>query len=229
VDSNKVDFDSVAVHELDTFWLSAQIQGYRELDRSSPVGVTIWDLFRFRPGTTLDTFSTALRILSSGGSQDFFDGNREVALSTGRPDGTGGDREQASHWKDDRLTGQYIGVMDPTLSDGFRDVITENDLAALKSFGYSVGTEESAPEAPTITKGSFGGKKLKLTGTGFDGLIQIEINGQILASTLLVTVNLSSTKLIVKARQSDFNLQSGSNQIQVIRNGIRSNAFTLTL
>ena len=152
-----------------------------------------------------------------------------MALSTGRPDGTGGDREQASHWKDDRLTGQYIGITDPTLADGERDVITENDLAALKSFGYAVGTGESAPEAPTITKGSFGGKKLKLTGTGFDGRIEIEINGQVIASTIAVTINESSTKLVVKARQTDLNLQSGSNQVQVIRNGVRSNAFTVTL
>ena len=229
VDSNKVDFDSVAVHELGHVLAFDSNTGYKELDRSSPVAVTIWDLFRFRPGTTLDTFSTALRILSSGGTQDFFDGSKEVALSTGRPDGTGGDREQASHWKDDRLTGQYIGIMDPTLSDGERDVITENDLAALRSFGYAVGANVSAPDAPTITKGSFGGKKLKLTGTGFDGQIEIEINGQVLAPTIAVTINGSSTKLVVKARQSDLNLQSGSNQVQVIRNGVRSNAFTLTL
>ena len=229
VDANKVDFDSVAVHELGHVLAFSSNTGYKELDRSSPVAVTVWDLFRFRPGATLDTFSTALRILSSGGSQDFFDGNREVALSTGRPDGTGGDREQASHWKDDRLTGQYIGIMDPTLADGERDVITENDLAALKSFGYAVGTGASAPEAPTITKGSFGGKKLKLTGTGFDGRIEIEINGQAIASTIGVTINESSTKLVVKARQTELNLQSGSNQVQVIRNGVRSNAFTVTL
>jgi len=229
VDSNNIDFDSVAVHELGHVLAFTSNTGYKELERNSPVAVTIWDLFRFRPGTTLDTFSSAQRILSSGGSQDFFDGNGDVALSTGRPDGTGGDREQASHWKDDRFTGQYIGVMDPTLSDGERDVITENDLAALKSFGYAVGTAETAPEAPTITKGSFGGKKLKLTGTGFDGQIEIEINGQIIGATVAVTINESSTKLVLKARQTDLNLQSGSNQVQVIRNGIRSNAFTLTL
>ena len=47
------------------------------------------------------------------------------------------------HWKDDRLTGQCVGIMDPTLADGQRDVITENDLAALRSLGYTVGQSAS--------------------------------------------------------------------------------------
>lgn len=97
VDSDKIDFDSVAVHEMGHVLGFDSNTGYRELVPGSPVAVSIWDFFRFRPGVSLDTVSTAQRILSSGGSQDFFDGSREVALSTGRPDGTGGDREQASH------------------------------------------------------------------------------------------------------------------------------------
>ena len=90
IDANKIDFDAVATHEIGHVLGFDSNTGFKELDRTVPVAVTIWDLFRFRPGTTSDTFSTAQRILSSGGTQDFFDGSRELALSTGRPDGTGG-------------------------------------------------------------------------------------------------------------------------------------------
>jgi hypothetical protein len=226
VGSNRIDFDSVAIHEIGHVLGFISDTGYRELSRSAPVAVTIWDIYRFRPGITLDSFATAQRVLSSGGSQDFFDGGIEVALSTGRPDGTGGDREQSSHWKDDRITGQYIGVMDPTLSDGERDTITENDLAALRSFGYTVNINPTNPDAPTITKASFNGKRLKLTGKRFTEQIQVEINGQVVSSLSEMKINSSGKKLQIKASQSELNLQSGSNQVEVISNGVRSNTFT---
>jgi hypothetical protein len=152
-----------------------------------------------------------------------------IALSTGRPDGTGGDGEQSSHWKDDRMTGQYIGVMDPTLADGQRDVITENDLAALRSFGYTVTADQTTPDAPVISKASFNGRKLKLVGTGFSGQVQVEINGQLVSPPVESTINSSGKKLRMRASQTDLNLQSGPNQAQVISNGARSNAFAFTL
>ena len=77
VDSARIDFDSVAVHELGHVLGFDSNTGYKELVRSSPVAVSIWDIFRLRPGTTIETFSTAQRILSSGGSQDFFDRSEE--------------------------------------------------------------------------------------------------------------------------------------------------------
>ena len=229
VDSNKIDFDSVAAHELGHVLGFMSNTGYRELARNSPVAVTLWDIFRFRPGVTLDSFATSQRILSSGGSQEFFDGSREVALSTGRPDGTGGDREQSSHWKDDRLTGNYVGIMDPTLADGQRDTITENDLAALRSFGYTVVGDASSADEPTIKNASFNGRKLKIKGKKFKGELQVEINGLVLASTIELDANSSGKKLEIKASQSVLNLLSGTNQVRVISNGVASNTFTFAL
>jgi len=224
VDSNKIDFDSVATHEIGHVLGFDSNTGYKELVPNSPAAVSIWDLFRFRPGVTLDTLSDSPRILSSGGTQSFFDGSMEVGLSTGRPDGTGGDREQASHWKDDRFTGQYIGIMDPTLADGHRDVITENDVAALRSFGYTVAP--SGADGPVITAVSVNGKKVVIRGTGFNGQLTININGLTTASTVTINVNESAKKVKLKGSQAELNLTSGVNLIQVFSDGIQSNVFS---
>jgi hypothetical protein len=226
--ANQIDFDSVATHELGHVLGFDSNTGYRETDRTVPVAVTVWDLFRFRPGTSLSTFASAPRILSSGGSQDFFAGAQELALSTARPDGTGGDREQSSHWKDDYFTGQYIGIMDPTLADGERDEITANDIAALKSFGYSIGASTVEPDAPSINNVSYVGKKLVIKGTGFSAQTALMINGVTVSPSTGINV-LSSGKLKIKATAGELNLQSGANQVQVVNNGTTSNTFTLNL
>lgn len=228
IGSNSIDFDAVAVHEIGHALGFDSNTGYRELVRNSPIAVSVWDIFRFRPGVTADTFDTAQRILSSGGNQTFFDGSLTAALSTGRPDGTGGDSQQSSHWKDDRITGVHIGIMDPTLSDGMRETITDSDLAALRIMGFSVVSDETASAGPSITNVSFNGRKLKLKGTGFSGQVELEINGLVVASTTELTLNNSGKKLQIKSSQTELNIQNGSNQVQVISNGVRSNAFAFT-
>ncbi len=137
---DKVDFDATAVHEIGHVLGFTSEVGSKELDPNSELSASLWDLFRLRPGLTAATFNTAQRILSSGGDQVFFDSGPELALSTGRPNGEGGDGNQASHWKDDRLTGRYIGTMDPTKRNGQRDLLTENDLRAIDVMGYQLRT-----------------------------------------------------------------------------------------
>ncbi len=131
--------------------------GARELDSTRPLVLTIWDIFRFRPSTAnLNNFSTAQRILSSGGTQVHFSGGPELQLSTGRPDGTGGDEEQASHWKDDALGVPFIGIMDPSIQRNVREVMSSNDQSAIDNFGYLItpGTppaNDNFVNAQTIT------------------------------------------------------------------------------
>ena len=147
VTANRVDFDSVAVHEIGHVLGFTSDVGERELQPSQPVFMSLWDLFRVRPGTaSAGTFASVARVLFSGGEQVQYDGADELRLSTGRPDGTGGDGNQASHWKDDVLNNnQFIGIMDPTIRRGRHETISINDRRAIEVFGYNTGAPPAAP------------------------------------------------------------------------------------
>jgi hypothetical protein len=153
IDANKYDFDATVVHEIGHALGFGSEVGSKELNPTSSIEASIQDLLRFRPGITMASFTTAPRILSSGGTHVFFAGGQEVPLSTGRNDHTGGDTQQASHWKDDRLTGQFIGIMDPTLDAGRRETITDNDLLALDTMGFQVGALNGGGDTVALKSG----------------------------------------------------------------------------
>ncbi len=129
--------------------------------------MTVWDLFRLRPGATMGTLGTADRILSSGGAQVFYEGN-EFQLSTGRPDGTSEDGLQPSHWRDDSIVGQRIGIMDPTIATGVRQTITLNDLTALDLFGYTLKPFGNNPPSIGSLAADLSGDVLTVTGAASD-------------------------------------------------------------
>lgn len=146
ITGNRTDFDAVAVHEMGHLLGFDSFVGDRELDPTDPLGLTVWDLFRFRPGTAnLNTFGTANRILSSGGTQVQFSGGSELGLSTGRPDGNGGDGEQAAHWKADEQSGNFIGIMDPTIARNVRETMTAADQNTVDFFGYQIQATPAPP------------------------------------------------------------------------------------
>jgi hypothetical protein len=166
IDSDKADFDAVACHEIGHVLGFISYVGQLELNPEGPLALSIWDLFRVSAGTSLDSFSTATRILSSGGTQYFYGGRNSYALSTGRPDGTGGDERQASHWRDDAITNEMrIGVLDPTLPIGRREAITLKDLEALDAFGYWVKPIGNAQPTLNTLAGDLNGGALTLSGT----------------------------------------------------------------
>jgi hypothetical protein len=138
------DFQSVATHEI------GHALGFTS--RSGGNNATtpaMWDLYRFRSGTTTGTFTTALRIMTIGGpainSQYYFvPGITEIGLSDGGPNPppqppfpNNSDGNQSSHWRQAVLNGSYIGIMDPRLPPNTTRPITANDTDALNIFGYN--------------------------------------------------------------------------------------------
>ncbi len=139
ITSTSQDFNATALHEIGHALGFVSHTGLKELASSNPVVLTTWDLYRFRTGIGTGTFTTAQRVTSSGGEQVQFTGGGTTRLSTGRPNGTGGDGNQASHWKDNvQNSGTYIGIMDPTGADGDLDELTQVDLDTLDFIGYDV-------------------------------------------------------------------------------------------
>jgi hypothetical protein len=222
------DFDSVATHEIGhALGFSSEV-GQFELNPSGQVTVSVWDLFRFRPGISLPAFSSAPRILSSGGEQIFFDVDSSVPLSTGRPDGTGGDLHQASHWKDDAILGSYIGIMDPTLAAGTRKSMRIYDLEALYWIGYNIGPVQAPASISSLSPSSItaGASSLNLTinGGGFVSGATVLWKGQARAATFI-----SPTQLAVSLGGADTS-QAGASSVEVVNpNAIASNTVYETI
>ncbi len=174
ITGNRTDFDAVAVHEMGhALGFNSEV-GFRELDPTRPLFATIWDIFRFHPNTAnLNNFSTAQRILSSGltptDQQVQFNGGPELGLSTGKPDGNGGDGEQASHWKADEQSGIFIGIMDPTIARNHREVMTANDQAAIDAFGYTITAATPPPNNDFANAQVITGTSGNVTGTNVSG------------------------------------------------------------
>ena len=149
------DFEAVATHEI------GHALGFTSRAGSGSSSPAIWDLFRFRTGTTTGTFSAATRIMTIGGPDGpasgfqqyyFVPGITELGLSTGGPSGSStnnGDGNQSSHWKQQSLNeGIYIGIMDPRIPANTRRLITVNDTKALNIFGYNLDNSNPPPPPP---------------------------------------------------------------------------------
>lgn len=157
VSPTQTDFNSVATHEI------GHALGFvSDAGQGSTAEVTLWDLFRFRPGTTSGTFTSAQRVMSIGGSQVYYTGQSflveglatsELGLSTGGPAGVtsgGGDGSQSPHWKDDDLTGKFIGIMDPSIGPGRHEDVNDNDFSALEMLGWNLINTVAPPAPPPL-------------------------------------------------------------------------------
>jgi Calx-beta domain len=151
---NQTDFVAVAIHEI------GHALGFTSGAGSDPSTATptLWDLFRFRPGTTTGTFTTAQRVMVAGGEQNYFTGQTfdienglpttEPQLSTGGPSGSAGDGRQSSHWKDNALTGRFVGIMDPTIGPGTHEEAHPNDFLTIETLGWNLVSSVAPPPAP---------------------------------------------------------------------------------
>jgi hypothetical protein len=157
------DFEAVATHEIGHALGFTSNSGATPSQSSGTVTPSMWDLYRFRSGTTSGTFTTAPRIMTIGGptpnSQYYFvPGATELGLSNGGPapdkdpnkSTDNSDGFQSSHWRLASLNGGvisgYIGIMDPAIPANIRRQITGNDVNALNIFGYNnLGVSQGPP------------------------------------------------------------------------------------
>lgn len=138
----QLDFEAAVLRELGrVLGFSSRVEN-ADANWNGETALSLWDLYRFRPQFAVmqaaETLAQAQRVSFAGGEQVFFTGEDAVPLSTGRDDGQAGDGNLAGHWKDDALTGQYLGVMDPTLAPGERGGFTAQDLRAVRALGYQL-------------------------------------------------------------------------------------------
>jgi hypothetical protein len=171
------DFESVAMHEI------GHALGFSSKSGSNSTIPAMWDLYRFRSGTTSGTFTSAPRIMTVGGpttnSQYFFapDGP-ELGLSDGGsnppddpPFPNNSDGNQSSHWRQQSLNSNvYIGIMDPRMPGSITRSITDRDVRALGLFGYNSSlpnppANDNFTSAQTITgcSGSVNGTNISST------------------------------------------------------------------
>ena len=153
VATNSIDFETVAAHEI------GHVLGFQSsvdvIDTTPPhqIRIAALDLLRFADDaasdpTTPANFTAFARDLVPGVEAVFDDTSVEYRMSTGRINGDG---RQASHWKDDALTGILIGAMDPTLRTGTVQTISAADERALELIGWTlVGSGAGATTSTTV-------------------------------------------------------------------------------
>lgn len=153
LDGSHMDFQSVAAHEIGHAlgFVSAvdNIDTAAHNNTTGNISFTPLDMFRFSsanvPSTTTQ-FTTNPRDFVPGNNDYIDDTIDQLQLSTGFYFGDG---RQASHWKDDTLTGFLLGIMDPTLSFGVSHTVGANDLRALELIGYTL-LLAAVPEPSTL-------------------------------------------------------------------------------
>jgi len=166
VGAGLTDFETVAAHEIghalgfvsevDTvdFLTLLGNFGFQPLGIPNLITPGTMDFFRFAdnvPGRDPETpadFRYVPRSLQPGVEAVMDDTVREFRMSTGS---FTGDLRQASHWKDDALTFNNIGIMDPTLSAGVATPISMADLRALDLIGWDINLAPIATADSAIT------------------------------------------------------------------------------
>ncbi len=169
VGAGLIDFQTAATHEI--AHALGFVSAVDDIDFSTAaeypqIVVNPLDLFRFGDApalnpTTASDFTNFPRDLTPGDATHFDNLAHEYEMATGA---NGGDGSQASHWKDDQLTGTIvvggggfhykpgplIGIMDPTLDYGVAYGPTEADFAALEAIGYDVLPAAPEPSSARV-------------------------------------------------------------------------------
>ena len=138
LNGSKVDFQTVAAHEIGHALGFVSAVDFVDSNASGTVFVQPLDLFRFDAGnlpTNASTFTNNSRSLVPNVNAFTSDTINNLRMSTGANKGDG---NQASHWKADEQTGLNLGIMDPTLASGVAFPVGVNDLRAMALIGYTL-------------------------------------------------------------------------------------------
>lgn len=141
----EVDLTGTLVHEIGHhLGFDSNVE---KLDSIFEDSITVWDIFRLNAGlgaVSLTEFSGQRREL-----RDTEEANAALQLNSidwipglSRGNTPGGDDFQSSHWKDDSITGIYLGIMDPQTTGGSASVdgryLQPADIRAFDVMGYSI-------------------------------------------------------------------------------------------
>jgi hypothetical protein len=162
VTAGQLDFETVASHEIGhALGFTSVVDQLDTTVNPSSVQLHVLDLFRFSSSgagedpSNASEFTTFPRNLVPGEDASFDDTTNEYRMSTGRVNGDG---NQASHWKDDALTGIDIGIMDPNLAPGQFKLPTDADFRAFDLIGWDfVPVPEPASVLGMVVVGLAGG------------------------------------------------------------------------
>ena len=122
------------LNEADLNALADSVAGDRLISENAYTPTT-FDFFRFTP----ESAEEGVIDFTAGDNGQYFSidgGQTEIApLSTGIATGDG---NQLSHWEDNVIFGDMIGIMDPTLVVGESDSISDIDLLAVDAMGWDI-------------------------------------------------------------------------------------------